>query len=309
MLMEHDTFNGKPFLKWAGGKKQLLMKFNERLPSCIKDNGVIERYVEPFVGGGAMFFFLKNHYTINESILLDINRELVMAYEVVKRDHSSLIEMLKEIEEKHLKLDESDRKKNYYRIRDIFNAEIMDFNFENYNHQWIERTSKLIFMNKTCYNGLFRQNKKGEFNVPFGKYNNPKICDENNLKQVNKALMDTEIFLSDFTHSEIHVHKGTFVYLDPPYKPISKTSNFTTYSREGFSDADQVTLAEYFKMMDRRGAYLMLSNSDPKNNNLYDDFFDRLYNGYSIERVPAKRNINRNAKDRGVLCEIIVRNY
>lgn len=307
--MGANTSNAKPFLKWAGGKNQLLPEFNERLPSHIRENRVIERYVEPFVGGGAMFFFLKNHYNIQEAILLDINMELVMAYQVVKEDLDELTEMLEDIEEKHLKMDEIDRKKNYYRIRDIYNSEIENFDYEKYNLSWIERTSQLIFMNKTCYNGLFRQNRKGEFNVPFGRYKKPKICDKYNLKLVNKALKDTEILLSDFQHSERYIKDGTFVYLDPPYKPISKTSNFTTYSKDGFNDVDQITLASYFRLMDKRGAYLMLSNSDPKNIDLDDDFFDKLYNNYIIERVPAKRNINRNAKDRGILNELIIRNY
>lgn len=307
--MAVNPSNAKPFLKWAGGKNQLLLEFNERLPSHIKEDGVIKRYVEPFVGGGAMFFFLKNHYNIQEAILLDINVELVMAYQVVKEDLNELIEILKDIEEKHLKMDEIDRKKNYYRIRDIYNSEIENFDYKNHNHGWIERTSQLIFMNKTCYNGLFRQNRKGEFNVPFGRYKKPKICDITNLELVNKALEDTEILLSDFQNSERFVDDETFVYLDPPYKPISKTSNFTTYSKMGFTDVDQVNLASYFKMVDGRGAYLMLSNSDPKNYDLEDDFFDKLYHGYNIERVPAKRNINRNAEDRGILNELIIRNY
>ena len=172
----------KPFLKWAGGKKQLLIEFNDRIPNHLKENGKINRYVEPFVGGGAMFFYLKKHYTIKESFLLDINRELVMAYQVIKNDHKSLISMLEDIEEDHLEMNEDGRKKNYYQIRDVYNMDLSGFDFENYNNHWIERTSYLIFMNKTCFNGLFRQNRKGEFNVPFGLYKNPKICDENQYR-------------------------------------------------------------------------------------------------------------------------------
>jgi DNA adenine methylase len=303
------NINAKPFLKWAGGKKQLLMEFNDRLPNHIKDTGTIKRYVEPFVGGGAMFFFLKKHYTIEESILLDINRELVMAYQVIKNDHKNLTEMLKEIEENHLKLDEDGRKKNYYKIREEYNAEIHRVHHENYSDQWIERTSNLIFMNKTCYNGLFRQNKTGEFNVPFGLYKNPRICDETNIKLVNNALKDTEILCADFTVSESYINEKTFVYLDPPYRPLSKTSNFTNYSKDGFNDFDQTKLASFFKKMDGTGAYLMLSNSDPKNEDSHDEFFDNLYTGYNINRVPAKRNINRDVLGRGIVNELIVRNY
>jgi DNA adenine methylase len=307
--MEENIINAKPFLKWAGGKKQLLMEFDERLPSHLKDNGTINRYVEPFVGGGAMFFFLKQHYNIIESILFDINRELVMAYQVIKNDHESLIKILKDIGEDHLKYNEEGRKKNYYRIRDIYNSDIQSFDYQNYNKQWIERTAYFIFMNKTCFNGLFRQNKNGEFNVPFGLYKNPKICDETNIKFVNRALEDTDIYCSNFTNSEKYIDKGVFVYLDPPYRPLNKTSNFTAYSKEGFNDFDQVKLASFFKEMDRRGAYLMLSNSDPKNENTMDEFFDELYTDYRIDRVPAKRNINSNAMGRGIINELIVRNY
>lgn len=307
--MVKNFLNAKPFLKWAGGKKQLLMEFNDRLPDNLRENKIIERYVEPFVGGGAMFFFLKRHYIIKDSILLDINKELVMAYQVLKNDHKSLIHKLKDIEENHLMNGEEGRKKNYYRIRDIYNSEIECFDFENYNSQWIKRTAHLIFMNKTCFNGLFRQNKKGEFNVPFGRYENPKICDETNLNLVNRALIDTEILCADFTDSERHIIDGTFVYLDPPYRPLTKTSNFTNYCKDGFNDFDQVKLASFYKKLDQMGAYLMLSNSDPKNEDINDEFFDKLYSGYHIDRVSAKRNINSDASRRGTIKELIVRNY
>jgi DNA adenine methylase len=164
-------------------------------------------------------------------------------------------------------------------------------------------------MNKTCFNGLFRQNKKGEFNVPFGLYKNPKICDEININLVNQALMNTEIFCSDFIDSERYINEEAFVYLDPPYRPLTKTSNFTNYSKDGFNDFDQVKLAYFYKKMDQMGAYLMLSNSDPKNEDITDEFFDKIYKGYQIDRVSAKRNINRDALGRGVISELIVRNY
>ena len=307
--MGETNLTAKPFLKWAGGKKQLLMEFNKRLPTHILESRTIERYVEPFVGGGAMFFYLMQHYNIRESFLLDINRELVMAYRVIKNEHKTLTDMLRDIEENHLEKNEAGRKENYYRIRNIFNSEIDGFDYENYSYEWIERTAYIIFMNKTCFNGLFRQNKRGEFNVPFGLYKNPKICDSTNIKSVNHALKNTEIFLSDFNNSETYINDGAFVYLDPPYKPLTKTSNFTNYSKDGFNDSEQVKLASFFKKMDQRGAYLMLSNSDPKNEDPQNEFFDKLYGGYSIDRVPAKRNINRDASGRGIINELIVRNY
>lgn len=307
-IMEKECY-AKPFLKWAGGKNQLLMEFDKRLPDPFNKIGSIERYVEPFVGGGAMFFFLKKHYTIQQSVLLDINPELVMAYQVIKNDHVKLLEMLKNIEENHLKMDEVGRKENYYKIRSLYNQELEEFDFTKYNNEWIKRTSYFIFMNKTCFNGLFRQNKKGEFNVPFGLYKNPKICDVTNIKGVNQALTDTEIICADFRDSEKYITKGTLVYLDPPYRPLTSTSNFTSYSKDGFNDFDQSNLASFFKRLDKTGAYLMLSNSDPKNEDVNDEFFDNLYSGYNIDRVQAKRNINRNASGRGIINELIVRNY
>ena len=217
--------------------------------------------------------------------------------------------MLKDIEENHLNKDEDGRKKNYYKIRDVYNGELPGFDFENYNKQWIDRTSNLIFMNKTCFNGLFRQNKKGEFNVPFGLYKNPKICDAHNIELVNQALKDTEIICADFITSEMYIKQDTFVYLDPPYRPLTTTSNFTNYSKGGFNDFDQVNLASFFKKLDKMGAYLMLSNSDPKNEDITDNFFDKLYVEYNINRIPAKRNINRDASGRGIINELIIRNY
>ena len=309
-LDSQKTFiNAKPFLKWAGGKKQLLQKFYNLLPFHIKNGITIERYVEPFVGGGAMFFFLKKHYNVKESFLFDINRELILAYKVVKHDPKDLIDELKEMEEFHLKKSEEARKENFYTIRNNYNVQMNDFDYENYGEDWIKRASYLIFLNKTCFNGLFRQNKNGGFNVPFGRYKNPKICDEENIIGVNKALKNTEIFCGDFTQSWKFIEKESFVYLDPPYRPLNRTSNFTEYSKGGFTDLDQIKLADFFEQMDIKGAYLMLSNSDPKNEDPKDEFFDNLYRHYNVERVPAKRNINSDASKRGDINELIVRNY
>lgn len=299
----------KPFLKWAGGKKQLLPVFNQKLPTHLMENKTIDNYVEPFVGGGAMFFNLKKTFKIRESILSDVNQELVMAFQVIKNDHEDLIDVLKNIEENHLAKDEDGRKENYYSIRQTYNSKFQDMDFENYNSIWIDRTAYLIFMNKTCFNGLYRQNKQGEFNVPFGRYKNPTICDSENIEHVNQALKNTEIYCMDFTHTEKFVHEGSFVYLDPPYRPLNKTSNFTSYSKDGFNDFDQIKLASFFRKMNDKGAYLMLSNSDPKNHNSADEFFDELYNGFNIDRVPAKRNINSNASGRGLIKELIITNY
>lgn len=299
----------RPFLKWAGGKTQLLDTFDTRLPKHIKETKTITRYIEPFVGGGAMFFFLKAHYHINQSYLFDINADLIICYKVLQNNHLELIHMLERITLEFFQKTEQERKTFYYQIRELYNKQLKNFNYSVYNREWIERAGFLIFLNKTCYNGLFRLNQKGEFNVPYGRYKKPKFYDPNSIKEINKALQDTEIFCGDFTESEKFITKNSFVYLDPPYRPLNNTSNFTSYSKNGFSDLDQKRLAEYFKRLDKKGAYLMLSNSDPKNESPDDDFFESLYKGYKIERVPAKRYINCNAQKRGAINELIIRNY
>lgn len=299
----------RPFLKWAGGKRQLLFELENRLPEFILESRVIERYVEPFVGGGAMFFFLKSNYQVKESILLDVNRELIMAYQVVKNDCSDLITQLKDMQYEHIQKSEEARKTNYYSIRDDYNQQINEIDYLNYGQEWIERVAYLIFLNKTCFNGLFRMNSKGEFNVPFGRYQNPTICDELNLQSVHNALKKTELLCADFTQAHQFIEEGTLVYLDPPYRPLNSTSHFTGYSPEGFSDKDQMKLAKFYKKMDTRGAHLILSNSDPKNHDPKDNFFDELYQDYKIDRVPAKRSINSNTSLRGEIRELIIRNY
>jgi DNA adenine methylase len=308
-LYKNKSSNAKPFLKWAGGKTQLLEEFNKRLPQKIFKSRDIQNYVEPFVGGGAMFFFLKRNYDIKNSVLLDINKELVIGYKVIQNNFKQLIDELSELEVDYLKKSEMDRKDYYYKIRNEYNKQMLDFDYVNYNEEWITRVSYLIFLNKTGFNGLFRQNKKGEFNVPVGRYKNPKICDENNIIEVNKALKNTLVLCDDFSKADEYITKETFVYLDPPYRPLNKTSNFTSYAKDGFTDHDQNRLAEFYKRMDKEGAFLMLSNSDPKNNDPNDEFFDELYSDFNIERVPAKRFINCDASKRGEINEIIVRNY
>ena len=306
---ENEYINAKPFLKWAGGKTQLLGAFNDMLPQTIIHSRVIDSYVEPFLGGGAMFFFLKRNFIIKKSFLFDSNRELIVGYNTLKNSPKELIEKLNSFESFYHKKSEEKRKEFFYDIRERYNNQIDAFDYNNYNHEWIERTVYLIFLNKTCFNGLFRTNKKGIFNVPFGRYKNPTICDKKNILEVNKALKNTEIFCSDFSKSEHYIEEGSFVYLDPPYRPLNKTSIFTSYSKDGFFDKDQERLSKFFDKLDKKSAYLMLSNSDPKNENSDDEFFDILYKDYNITRIPAKRFINSKVSKRGKINEIIVRNY
>jgi DNA adenine methylase len=299
----------KPFVKWAGGKTQLLEELASRLPLRIKTSNTIERYVEPFVGGGAFFLYLKNNYDVKEAFLYDINMELIVGYKAIQNDVDDLVCELGKIEKEYIKLTETERKKYYYRTRDDYNEQQETFDFENYNSNWIKRAAYLIFLNKTCFNGLFRQNKKGKFNVPFGRYKNPTICDKENLFKVHETLKNTHIFAADFKESKNFITKNTLVYFDPPYRPLNKTSNFTSYDKNGFTDEEQIRLSCFYKEMDKKGAFLLLSNSDPKNVDINDDFFDRLYANYKIERVNAKRSINCDSAKRGNITELLIRNY
>lgn len=297
----------KPFLKWAGGKSQLIDQFDPFL-NKIFTQGNIERYIEPFVGGGAVFFHVFSKYRPKQSILADINPELILAYETIKRDVNLLIDMLKELEKKYHSLVEEERQKYFYIIRDLFNQQRKHINYTSFSDDWIERTGYIIFLNRTCFNGLFRVNSQGEFNVPFGRYKNPTISDPDNLQAVWFALQNTTILCRDFKYIEEYVDSTTFVYFDPPYRPISKTANFTSYSKDAFDDVEQIRLADFYRKLDAKGGYLMLSNSDPKNEVTDDDFFERAYRGFYIERVKALRMINSNADKRGPVNELLIFN-
>jgi DNA adenine methylase len=300
--------SARTFLKWAGGKTQLLNEFARRLPAGLK-KGTITKYVEPFVGGGAVFFYLNQRFSFEHCYICDVNEELILSYRVVKRSVKKLISELESLESDYLFRNDKKREKFYYDVRDSFNQKLPEIDFRKYSSEWIQRAAQIIFLNRTCYNGLFRVNRKGEFNVPFGKYKNPEILNEDNLKDVATLLKTTQIMLGDFTLCRKFVDKHTFVYFDPPYRPLNQTSSFTSYSKDGFFDNDQVRLAEFFKELDAKGAKIMLSNSDPKNENPNDSFFDDLYSDYSIERVPAKRMISCNGAGRGNINELVITNY
>jgi DNA adenine methylase len=298
----------KPFLKWAGGKTQLLDAFERRFPPELADHR-LSNFVEPFIGGGAVFFAVNKKYEFETAYICDSNEELVLAYRVVKTKVDALIDALRALEINFFETPEEERRSLYYKIRERFNNEKETIDFQNYHPSWIQRTAELIFLNRTCFNGLFRVNSRGGFNVPFGSYKTPRILDEPTLSAASAVLQNTEISLGDFSTCEKLVDRNTFVYLDPPYRPLNRTSKFTGYSKGGFSDSDQVRLAEFFKAIDRRGAKVMLSNSDPKNEDPDDLFFDILYSGYQIDRVPAKRAINSKGERRGEISELIITNY
>ena len=252
-----------------------------------------------------------NNYHVKKSYLSDINNELILPYKVIQNKHKPLIKYLETLKEEFLKKDQENRKEYYLKIRSKYNQKLENFNYNLLDDESIERAGQTIFMNKTGFNGLFRVNKKGEFNVPCGRYENPNICDKENIENVHHILKDNNVTIvnKSFLESEKIIDKNSFVYLDPPYRPISTSSAFTSYSKYEFNDNDQKELAEYYKRLDKKGTYLMLSNSDPKNTNPEDNFFDDLYSDFNIERIPAKRSINSNGKKRGNINELLIRNY
>lgn len=300
--------SAKPFLKWAGGKTQLLKEFTKRIPEELSE-GKLQVFIEPFIGGGAVFFHFNRLFEFDECHIFDINEELILAYTVVRNNVEDLIDNLREIKKDYFSQDDSGRKEFYYNLRDEFNRQKSAINFHQFEKAWINRAAYLIFLNKTCFNGLFRVNNQGEFNVPFGKYKNPKILNTDLLRLDSETLQNTTIHLGDFTDSYRYVSDTSFVYFDPPYRPLNETSSFTQYSKNGFNDSEQERLASFFEQCNRKHAKLMLSNSDPKNVDPNDDFFDILYEKYHITRVPAKRMINCDGTKRGEIREIIVTNY
>lgn len=302
-------YNPKPFLKWVGGKTQLLSDLESRLPSEIKETGVIEQYIEPFVGGGALFFYLKSKYRIKKAYLIDNNEDLILAYKVIKKNVENLIDVLKSLESRYLKKNEKDRAKYYYYIRNRYNQQKKRINYRRFSEVWLKHTCYLIFLNKTCFNGLFRQNTKGEFNVPHGRYKNPTICGDNNLKEVSKALRNTNIICGDFSLCKKYSTPETLIYFDPPYRPLNSTASFTAYTKNGFCDNEQLRLANLCKGLSEEGVYVLLSNSDPTNENKKDKFFDKIYHTFNIERVLANRMVNCNGDKRGQIKELLIANY
>ena len=307
MKSELNT-EARPFLKWAGGKGQLLEKFRALYPEQLIDNK-IKNFYEPFLGSGAVFFDIAQHYEIESAFLYDINEELILTYRVIQKDVSKLLDFLFRFQKQYLKLNKEERKEFFYDQRTNYNLQRFNIDYSKYSEQWLPRAAQLIFLNKTCYNGLYRVNAKGEFNSPVGDYANPTICDEDNLNAVHNVLQMAEIKKADFNSIISDLKAKAFVYFDPPYRPISKTANFKSYSKHDFTDREQFRLAEIFKRLDKKGAKVMLSNSDPKNIDPKDNFFDNIYNEYNIIRVAARRMINSKASKRGMISEIVVTNY
>lgn len=292
----------KPFLKWAGGKGQLIYEIKKYYPFA---DGRITKYAEPFVGGGAVLFDILNKYDLDKVYISDINVELINTYLIIRDDIDVLIEKLYTLQNDFLPLDTSDRKDYYMQKRKRFNDLKVNDN-ENIN---IEKAALMIFLNKTCFNGLFRVNKKGLFNVPMGAYKNPILYDENNLRAISKKLQQVTIMCGDYKESANFIDENTFVYFDPPYRPITNTASFTAYTENLFNDKEQIEFAHFVDEMHRKGAKIVISNSDPKNSNTKDDFFDNIYSAYKIKRVEATRMINCNSEGRGKIKELLISNF
>ena len=292
----------KPFLKWAGGKGQLLSEIERYYPF---DDGQITKYAEPFVGGGAVLFDILSKYDLESVYISDINAELINTYVIVRDYIDDLIALLSEMQNEFLPLDTESRKAYYLAKRERFNESKIngDKNSE------IEKAALMIFLNKTCFNGLYRVNRKGLFNVPMGAYKNPLICDEENLRAVSEKLKKVTIICGDYRDSADFIDEHTFVYFDPPYRPLTDTASFTAYTENLFNDEAQIELAQFVDDMHRRGAKIVVSNSDPKNADESDDFFDSIYSAHRIKRVEATRMINSNSQARGKIKELLISNF
>jgi len=290
----------KPFLKWAGGTSQLIEQIIKQLPKNIESNKFT--YIEPFVGSGAvLFWILENYPNLEKAIINDINSDLTNSFLTIKHNVQDLIEVLKKWEMEYHGISENLKKKKeyYYEKRSLFNSRKSD---------QTTQSALFIFLNRTCFNGLYRVNRKNEFNVPIGSYKTPQICNEENLIAVSKVLEKVEILNGDFSETLKYADNNTFFYFDPPYKPLNETSSFNSYAKDEFNDSEQIRLKEFCEELDRKGYQWILSNSDVKGKDSENNFFDELYASYKILRVNARRSINANPSKRGKLTELLITN-
>lgn len=291
----------KPFLKWAGGKTQLINDIKKVLPKEFTKYKF--NYIEPFVGSGAVLFWMLNNFPkIEKAIINDINADLTNTYKVISHSSFELISILNQFQNEYHSLeDNSEIKKEYYlEKRENFNSR----KFSN-----TEQAAFFIFLNRTCFNGLYRVNKNNFFNVPIGSYKKPTICDAENILAVSELLKKVEILTGDYQQTLDFAERPALFYFDPPYKPLSKTSSFNSYSKDDFNDDEQIRLRDFCKKLDSLNHYWILSNSDLKGKDINDNFFDDIYDDFNINRVFAKRSINANPEKRGVLTELLITNY
>lgn len=293
----------KPFIKWAGGKGQLLPEIRKIYPAELGKS--IRKYAEPFIGGGAVLFDVLSRYDLEEVYISDINKELINTYRIVKDEPEELIALLSDLESEHLSLDSDGRKEFFYKNRDRYNELKIPYG----GSPNVELASLFIYLNKTCFNGLYRVNSKGLFNTPSGVYKNPLICDRENLLAASKYLQKVTIVCGDYRESADFIDGNTFVYFDPPYRPLTATASFTAYTEGLFNDDNQRELAEYVETLTQKGAKVAVSNSDPKNSDSEDDFFDVLYEANTVSRISASRAINSKGSGRGRINELLIKNY
>ena len=290
----------KPFLKWAGGKSQLLGDIEKALPAHLFQTSFT--YIEPFVGSGAvLFWMLANFPNIKKAVINDINEDLINTYKIIATKPNELIRLLQIIQtEFHsLESDENNKKTYYYEKRKLFNSRKSDNTLQ---------AALFIFLNRTCFNGLYRVNRKNQFNVPMGSYKKPSICDSDNILAVSRALQKVEILCGDFEQTLELAEDVTLFYFDPPYKPLSQTSSFNSYAKADFNDSEQIRLRDFCEELNRLNYSWILSNSDTKYTDPDNEFFDALYADFTIKRVEAKRRINSNAQKRGKLTELLISN-
>lgn len=289
----------KPFIKWAGGKSQLLPVIRTKYPQTIK------RYCEPFVGGGAVLLDILANFHPEEVLINDINVELINVYKQVRDNSDSLISQLKEIQHIFWNADVEDRKCIYLEKRACFNDIIINGDVQ----AELEKAVLFIFLNKSCFNGLYRVNSKGIYNVPMGSYKKPLICDAENLRLISSLLKNVEIRCGDYSQCADFIDDRTFVYIDPPYRPLNETSSFNSYSKYEFGDKQQIELGKFVETISDSGACIVASNSDPKNVDNNDNFFDDIYEKFVISRVKATRMINSKGSGRGSISELLICNY
>lgn len=295
-------YRPKPFVKWAGGKTQLLPVIEQILPSSFAAQTSIT-YIEPFVGGGAvMFYLLQKYRNISKAIINDINPHLIHTYQSIKSHPEELILKLSQIQTSYNILQDTEKQRNYFlMIREKFNKGGLSL---------IEDAAYMIFLNRTCFNGLYRENSKGAFNVAFGKYTNPTILDEDLIRIDSSILQKVEILHGDFSQIEDYVSDDyTFIYFDPPYRPISSTSNFNAYTKGSFNDKEQFRLRNFYIKMNEIGCHVLLSNSDGISIDPVNTYVDDLYQDFIIHRAFAKRSISCAGSKRGPVSELLIRNY
>jgi len=289
--------SAKPFLKWAGGKTQLISEIEQNLP-----NSTFNTYIEPFVGSGAVLFWVLGEFTqLEQAVVNDINEDLINTYKSIQSTPKELISVLEILQNEYHSLENTDNKKQeyYYQKRELFN---------NRQQDRVTHSALFIFLNRTCFNGLYRVNRKNEFNVPMGSYKKPTICDKSNILAVSEALQKVELLCGDFEQTVNYTSANTLFYFDPPYKPLNETSSFNSYAKDEFNDDEQIRLKNFCEKLDLLGHNWILSNSDVKGKNPNDNFFDDLFSDFTIKRVDAKRSINANPQKRGLLKELLITN-